>query len=233
MPRILILEDEEDMGEHLSFILKAEGYTVEWCRYGEDAVNAAKENEFDLFILDITLTPVSTPLVRYSNGIEVARVISSFSDSPYIFLTSRIDGISAMQALDQGAEDYIGKPFDISELLARIRKALRGRYKQRAESTTIGELTIDFNRKEVTKNGKVIHLSRILYEMLLYFIENKDIVVSQEDIINRVWGPNGIYENNHIAVNIKRLRSRIGTEYIKNKRGQGYVFEEPVQKKKI
>ncbi|MEK1828873.1 response regulator transcription factor [Priestia megaterium] len=134
MSRLLLLEDEVGIGETLKEILEMEGYEVDWFTTGDGAVNSVIgcSNQYDLMILDVMLK-ASEPNVYATNGFEVARVIARHRTIPYMFLTSLSEGKDIMHGLDSGAEDYVKKPYELSELLARIRAILR-RYNNKSES---------------------------------------------------------------------------------------------------
>lgn len=191
-------------------------------------------------LLDINLRPVPGKSSRYTNGREVARVITKSKDIPYIYVTSLIESYDIQQGLDSGADDYIAKPYDIGELLARVRLIFRKREieKQRINESvkrisqqrsvvSVGELEINFDSHEVKKSGSDIHLSGYCYKLLSYFAHNRGKLLSNNDILINVWGDPENYSDTQISSNIKRLKSKIGSEYIKNNRGSGYIFDEP------
>lgn len=229
MNRILLLDSEADSNKNLNSLLKREGYLPHFCYTGKETVQTALSHDFDLMILGINLNKEQSSR-QYTNGMEVARVITQTKDTPYIFLTTRTEPLDIMQGLDFGAEDYIGKPFDCCELLARIRAVLRTTQKNKEVSNLIivGDLTIDIQRREVRKKNIILSLSRNIYWLLEYMALNKGITLSKEILLHDVWGENAFYDNSHVASNIRRLRQVIGSEYIINKRGLGYIFDDPV-----
>ncbi|MFE4029287.1 response regulator transcription factor [Priestia sp. YIM B13551] len=228
---LLLLEDEHEIGIVLKMILEAEGYQVNWTQTGDEAVFLASNNHFDLMILDIMLKKSSAdlnPIV--TNGLDVARVVSKNKSIPYMFLTSRGEGIDIMQGLDLGAEDYVKKPYDVPELLARIRAILRRTAQnqgQPMQELAFGGITLNLFTHKVVVNGNNIHLTNKQLELLHYFMKQPNQIISKENIYINVWGhePSEIGTTNPLEVNIKRLRAAIGIDYIKTVRGKGYVLE--------
>jgi two-component system response regulator ArlR len=229
--KLLLLEDEFEIGSTLEMILKSEDYDVDWFVTGDEAVEAALINEYDLMILDVMLKKTADGFnSRVTNGLEVARLVSQKKHCPYLLLTSRSEPLDIMQGLDMGAEDYITKPYDLTVLLARIRTILRRTNTADVSSggiTRVGNITINILTHKVTVDGKPVHLTNQLFELLQYFIVHKNQIVSKEDLYKNIWGydPSDLQETNTLEVNIRRLRNQIGTNIIKTVRGKGYVLE--------
>jgi two-component system response regulator ArlR len=230
---ILIVEDEVKIARFLELELKHEGYEVEVAYDGRTGYDKAVSGGIDLIILDLMLPELS--------GIEVCRRVRRVSDVPIIMLTAKDDISDKVMGLDMGADDYITKPFAIEELLARIRTALRrksgaktqnGDVSQNIRKNTIkaGNLELSKDEYKVTYSGEEITLSKKEFELLLYLMENKDIVLSREKILENVWGYDFMGDTNVTDVYIRYLRSKIdqrfGVQYIHTVRGVGYTFKE-------
>ena len=223
--KILVVEDESKIARFIELELKHEGYEVEIAYDGRDGLERAQEGEFDLIILDLML-----PLM---SGIEVCRRIRKFSNIPIIMLTAKDDISDKVTGLDSGADDYITKPFAIEELLARIRAALKRKTiaikEAQPELITAGKLTLNQLQHKVTYDGEEVFLSKKEYDLLLYLMENKGIVLDREKLIENVWGYDFIGDTNVTDVYIRYLRSKIdqkyGDPFIKTIRGVGYIFE--------
>lgn len=224
MGKLLLLEDEVEIGSTLNMVLTKEGYQVTWAQDGEQAITAAKEDNFDLMVLDVMLKHGAV-----SNGMEVARRIQTFKDIPYVLLTSRSDSFDIMLALDMGAEDYITKPYDMTVLLARLRAIMRRLdHANKKENVLVccDKIVLNLDCHTVRVEGKHVQLSNQLFQLLLYLVRNKDKVVSKEELYKNVWGydhKDG-YSTNTLEVNIKRLRKAIGQDYIRTIRGKGYII---------
>lgn len=224
MSRLLLLEDEIEIGENLSEILRREGYDVEWAKTGDDAIELAIHQHFDLMILDMMLKRGTI-----SNGMEVARVVRLQKNIPFLLLTSRSDPFDIMLALDSGAEDYITKPYDLSVLLARVRVVLRRDQQSVSKKQYLkhGGIVIDLASQEVIIDEKPVQLSNQLFKILQYMVQNKKKVISKELLYKDIWGYDSVSPNdpNTLEVNIKRLRQHIGAKRIKTVRGKGYMLE--------
>ncbi|MDI9513944.1 MAG: response regulator transcription factor [Clostridiaceae bacterium] len=222
--KILIVEDESKIARFLELELKHEGYEVEIASDGRSGLERIKDGDFSLVVLDLML-----PLM---SGIEVCRRVRKFSDLPIIMLTAKDDISDKVTGLDSGADDYVTKPFAIEELLARIRVALKRKAaaKENNEDTiTCGKLVLSKMQHRVTYDGEEVPLSKKEYDLLLYFMENKGIVLDREKLIENVWGYDFIGDTNVTDVYVRYLRSKIdqkyGVNFIRTIRGVGYIFE--------
>ncbi len=228
--KILIVEDETQIARFLELELRHEGYEVEMCTDGRSGCERALQGGIDMIILDLMLP--------YMSGIEVCRRVRRVSDVPIIMLTAKDDISDKVTGLDSGADDYVTKPFAIEELLARIRVALKRRQQNGSAGTahvrpednlTIGGLTVAKMQHRVTYNGEEIALSKKEYDLLLYMMENRDIVLDREKLIEKVWGYDFVGDTNVTDVYIRYLRSKIdqrfGVNFIRTVRGVGYLFE--------
>jgi len=226
MERILIIEDEEKIARFVELELMHEGYQVEKAFNGREGLEKFQSHPFDLIILDIMLPGL--------NGMEVLRRIRQNSDIPVILLTARDAVVDKVTGLDGGADDYITKPFAIEELLARIRAVFRKRAsnssKREQEEMIIGQLHLDPKRREVRVRNNLVNLTKREFDLLKYLMENKNIVLSREIILERIWGYDFIGDNNAVDVYIRYLRSKIeepyGLKLIHTVRGVGYVIKD-------
>ena len=223
MPKILLVEDEEKLARVVELELRYEGYEVEKAFDGREGLEKALSGDFDLVLLDIMLPSLS--------GMEVLRRLRRESQVPVIMVTARDSVVDKVSGLDLGADDYITKPFEIEELLARIRDALRKRpVRQESAVLTAGPLTMDPERHEVTVKGTPVELTRREFDLLRYLLENKEKVISRESLLDNVWGFDFVGETNAVDVYIRFLRAKIdeafGIKLIHTVRGVGYVIRE-------
>ena len=225
--RILLIEDEVKLGRFVELELKYEGYDVKVCHDGREGFEEFQLGEYDLILLDLMLPGL--------NGIEICRRIRKSSDIPIIMLTAKDEVIDKVAGLDAGADDYVTKPFAIEELLARMRVALkRARIEPEAKNLFVcGDLVIDIDKHLVKVKDEIIELTKKEYDLLLYLIKSKNIVLSREQILNEVWGYNYIGETNVVDVYVRYLRSKIderfGKKYIHTIRGVGYFIKDEEQ----
>ena len=223
--KILIVEDEEKLARFTELELKHEGYETEKAFDGRTGLEMAESGGFDLILLDIMLPGL--------NGIEVLRRIRKTSDVPVILLTARDSVMDKVSGLDTGADDYITKPFDIEELLARIRAALRKRSakpESASAALSFGALELDPAAHTVTYDGNDIELTNKEFGLLKKLLENKSIVLSRETLLEDGWGFDYMGETNIVDVYIRYIRSKIddvyGIKMIQTVRGVGYVIRE-------
>lgn len=217
---ILIVEDDSQIRKFLRISLQAHGYSVQECRLGEDGLSYCANNSPDLMILDLGLPDI--------NGIEVIRRLREWSTLPVIVLSVHAAESDKVDALDAGANDYVTKPFGISELMARIRVLLRSGETQ--SSVTVFEsqgLQVDLAKREVRVDGKVVNLSKKEYELLRLFITFPGQVLTHQQILQEIWGPNRRDETHHLRVLMGQLRSKLGDDpanprFIVTVQGVGY-----------
>lgn len=224
MAKILILEDEKQMADFISLELKHEGYEVDICYDGEQGYENAIKTNYDIILLDIMLPKI--------NGMEVCRKLRIKKDTPIIMLTAKGDITDKVNGLDIGADDYLTKPFEIEELLARMRVILRRKMQKTNQSKTIqvADLKLDLEKKQVSRNEKNIELTKKEYELLEYLMKNNGIVISREKIIETVWNYDFVGDTKIVDVFIRYLRSKIDDGYdkklINTVIGFGYVIQE-------
>lgn len=223
--KILIIEDEEKLARFTELELMHEGYETDKAFDGRTGLEMAETGNYDLILLDIMLPGL--------NGIEVLRRIRKTHEVPVILLTARDSVMDKVSGLDTGADDYITKPFDIEELLARIRAALRKKTSSHTEissSLTYGLLTLDAAAHTVNYDGKEIELTNREFGLLKKLLENKSVVLSRETLLEDVWGFDYMGETNIVDVYIRYIRSKIddvyGVKIIQTVRGVGYVIRE-------
>lgn len=226
--RILIVEDEIQLARLMELELVHEGYQVVVKYNGKDGLNSLKKGEFDLLLLDIMLPEI--------DGVEVCRRLREFSDIPVIMVTAKDAVPDKVEALDIGADDYITKPFAIEELLARMRALLRrenGVKRDDLDILKVADLVIDKDKYKVERAGKELELTKKEYDLLVYLVENEDIVLSREDILSNIWGYDYIGETNVVDVYIRYIRSKVDEPYankiIKTVRGVGYVVRDDLK----
>lgn len=222
--KILIIEDEIKIARFLELELNYEGYKVEKVHDGREGLDKAKADEYDLILLDIMLPSM--------NGIEVLRRIRQSSEIPIIMLTAKDGTMDKVTGLDMGADDYVTKPFEIEELLARIRVALKRKSVQKATTSNvlqIGDLTVDLEKYNATYKDEEIELTKREFDLLVYLVENKNIALSREKIVETVWGYDYLGDTNVVDVYIRYLRSKIDDRFnlklIHTVRGVGYIIK--------
>ena len=219
--RVLIVEDDSGIADFLQLELEHEGFEVLHAEDGRKALELFESGAPDIILLDIMLPKL--------NGLEVLRRIRKTSRVPVIMLTARGDTLDKVSGLDSGADDYLAKPFEIEELLARMRAVMR-RNEANDEPLKLRGIELNRNSMEVKINKERIALSKTEYLLLKTFIENKNIVLSRDKIINAVWGENHYIDENSVDVYVRYLRSKIddkaGEEYISTVRGAGYVMRD-------
>lgn len=224
MTKILLVEDEEKLARFVELELTHEGYAVDKAFDGRAGLEMAEGGGYDLLLLDIMLPGL--------NGLEVLRRFRKSSPVPVIMLTARDAVMDKVTGLDMGADDYVTKPFSIEELLARIRAALRKQSAQKQESGVLfcADLQVDVSRHRVTRNGKEIELTGREFSLLQYFIENKTIVLTRDQLLEKVWGYEYLGETNVVDVYVRYLRGKIDDGFeqklLHTVRGVGYVLRD-------
>ena len=215
MQRILIVEDEHKTGSYLQQGLVEEGYQADLFDNGRDGLGAASKGQYDLIILDVMLP--------FLDGRE------SGHEEPVLFLTAKDNVRDKVKGLELGADDYLIKPFDFTELVARVRTLLRRARSQTATVCTIADMTVDMVRRTVTRSGKKIHLTGKEYVLLELLLQRTGEVLPRSLISSLVWNINFDSDTNVIDVAVRRLRSKIDDDYepklIHTVRGAGYILE--------
>lgn len=223
--KILIVEDEQKISRVLQLELEFENYETEVADNGKDALRLMVEKDWDLVLLDIMIPELS--------GLEVLRRIRRTDElTPIILLTARDEVHDKVSGLDLGANDYITKPFQIEELLARIRVHLRKPKTANVSSSNlnVGDLSVDLGGREVKRGNQFIDLTPREFDLLVCLLKNKNLVLTREQLIEQVWGYDYYGETNVVDVYIRYLRQKVDkgyeTKYIQTVRGVGYTIKE-------
>ena len=219
MQKILIVDDEENIRKVIREYLEFEGFLCFEASNGEEAIKMCKENSYDLIVLDIMMPKI--------DGFTVAKEIRKKQSVPIIMLSARSEEYDKLYGFDVGIDDYVTKPFSPKELVARIKANLKRNTIMNEEISYLG-LKIDTLGHNVYVDNKKINLTNKEYELLLYLIKNKNIVLTREQILNNVWNMDYLGEERTIDTHIKTLRSLLGKykTLIVTVRGVGDKFEE-------
>ena len=219
-PRVLVVEDDADIAGVLRRSLDKEGYDVRVAGDGEAALDQSAAFNPDLVILDLGLPKL--------DGIEVARRLRSADDVPILMLTARDAVESRVEGLDSGADDYLVKPFERQELLARLRALLRRRPPRGMAPLRVGDLTLNPDTHEVHRGERSIELTQREFELLEYLMRNERIVVSRQRLLDEVWGYDPFSMTNTIEVFVSNLRRKLESggepRLLHTIRGAGYVL---------
>lgn len=229
MYNILICDDEKDIAAALKIYLEAEGYNTLCCYNGNEAVKAVKENDIQLLLLDI--------MMPHCDGITALSRIREFSNVPVILLTAKSEDTDKILGLNIGADDYVTKPFNPVEVIARVRSQIRrytqlgGTAKAVNEGYTIGNIELNDSSKKVTVDGEEISLTPTEFEILKLLMKNKGKVLSPKEIYRSVWNDAAYGAESTVAVHIRHLREKIEINpaeprYIKVVWAHGYVIED-------
>jgi DNA-binding response OmpR family regulator len=220
--RVLIVEDDADIADVLRRSLRNEGYEVRTSGDGTEALDIATGFVPDLVVLDLGLPGL--------DGIEVCQRLREEGDVPILMLTARAETEDRVAGLDSGADDYLVKPFERTELLARIRALLRRRPPRGAASLQVADLTLNPDTREVRRGEREVELTNREFELLEFLMRNERLVVSRERLLDEVWGYDPMAATNTIDVFISNLRRKLedGGEprLLHTKRGAGYVLKE-------
>ena len=223
--KVFLLEDDNAITVALKYSLEQEGYSVTAARTVLEAKNIIENENFKLYILDLTLPD--------GDGYEICKKIKAMGDLPVIFLTANDDEVNVVMGLELGADDYITKPFRLKELAARMKSVMRryGIGGDKGGCVNLENVCINTNEAKIYKNGKEIVLTAMEYRLLLIFINNRGKIMSRNSLLENIWDINGDFVNdNTLTVYIKRLRDKIEDEpnspkIIKTIRGLGYRVE--------
>jgi len=224
---ILVIDDEADIVELVSYNLKKEGFVVDSALNGETALGKIRKGKYDLVVLDLMLPGIQ--------GMELCRILRNDPKTealPIIMLTAKGEEVDKILGLEMGADDYIAKPFSPRELVARVKAVLRrSMEKPPAEKILkVGELVIDRERYTVSIKGKPIKLSATEFKLLLFLVERRGKVFNRQQLLDAVWSDEAFVEPRTVDVHIRRLRAQIEEDpakprYIKTMRGIGYFFD--------
>ncbi|MGE5384181.1 MAG: response regulator transcription factor [Omnitrophica WOR_2 bacterium] len=220
---ILLVDDESDVLEFLSYNLIKEGYRVLTARNGKDGLEVLKDNHPDLIILDVMMPGM--------DGIETCKIIRSmpsFKDTIVIFLTARGEDYSQLAGFEAGADDYVTKPIKPKILTSRVKALLRRLQPATNHQNSLQDISIDKERYLVVKQGKEIILPRKEFELLALLTSKPNKVFTREEIYTKVWGDDVVVGDRTIDVHVRRIREKIGIDNIKTVKGVGYKYEELV-----
>lgn len=224
--KILVVDDESAIAEIIQFNLKREGFDVYVANDGQQCLDILKDSDFDLIILDVMMPKV--------DGFTVLKEVRKSKLTPIIMLTAKEEEVDKILGLELGADDYVVKPFSMRELIARVKAILR-----RCDFETVnvdttdvieaGDLSIDLNKYEIKKKGKVVDLTLREYELLKFLASHKDQVFSREELLAQVWDYDYYGDIRTVDVTVRRIREKIEDKdkdfkYILTKRGVGYYF---------
>ena len=229
MKKVLVVDDEKLIVKGLKFSLEQDDMEVDTAFDGEEAVNKARANSYDIILLDIMLPKFS--------GLEVCQMIREFSEVPIIMLTAKGDDMDKIMGLEYGADDYVTKPFNILEVKARIKAILRRNNKGddlKISTANIIEkkgLKIEIDSRRVFIKGHEVSLTAKEYDLVLLLVSNPNKVYSRDELLNEIWGSTYPGDARTVDVHVRRLREKIEVrpadpEYIHTKWGVGYFFQD-------
>ncbi|GAA1413653.1 DNA-binding response regulator [Glutamicibacter uratoxydans] len=217
--RILVVDDDEALSEMIGIVLQNDGFDASFCYDGSGALEAFREANPDLVLLDLMLPGI--------DGIEVCKQIRAESDVPVVMLTAKSDTADVVRGLESGADDYVPKPFKPAELVARVRARLRPSETHAAETLQVGEVSIDVAGHRVTRSGQVVSLTPLEFDLLVTMARKPWQVFSREQLLEAVWGYRHAADTRLVNVHVQRLRSKIEVDpekpaIIQTVRGVGY-----------
>ncbi|EPN4988906.1 response regulator [Vibrio vulnificus] len=216
--RLLLIEDDTLLGQSMVTSLSRHGYTVDWLEKGSGVTSALKTEDFTAVILDLTLPDI--------DGLDVLRNIRSAGfNLPVVILTARDDIKDRVQGLDRGADDYLGKPFALEELLARLRVVIRRQSGSATEVIEVGELSLSLSEQSIRYQEVVLKLTRNEFKILAVLMTNAGRVMSKDQLQQSLHGWDDSASDNAIEVHIHNLRKKAPNVPIKNIRGVGYIIE--------
>lgn len=227
MKKVLVVDDEKLIVKGIKFSLEQDEMEVVTAYDGETALELAKNNEFDVVLLDVMLPGLS--------GFDVCQAIREFSDVPIIMLTAKGEDMDKILGLEYGADDYITKPFNILEVKARIKAIIRRNQKKTVEqpkpkTLVEGDMTIEMDGRRVTIAGKEINLTAKEFNILTLLLFHPNKVYSRDDLLKEIWGSDALGDGRTVDVHVRRLREKIESDpgdpkYIQTKWGVGYYFK--------
>ena len=220
--KILVVEDETTLRETLAYNLKREGYEVVATGDGGEALELARESQFDLIVLDVMLPTL--------DGLSIVRILRKEQRTPIILVTARSGEVDRIMGLETGADDYVVKPFSLGELLARVRAVLRRSAPEATTALQAGELTLDLIGRKAYRGKEELHLSHKEFDLLAALIKNSGIALSRDRLLQQVWGYDYPGDTRTVDVHIRWLREKIEEDAAEPKRivtvrGVGYRFE--------
>jgi len=220
---ILVVDDEEDLLDLIEYNLQKEGFDVLKAEDGEEGMEMAREHDPNLVLLDIMM-----PKMDGLEVVERMRADSKLKHIPIIFLTARGDEKTEVEGLDKGGDDYITKPISTTKLISRIKAVLR-RFEETEEMTDrieVHDIVIDKDRYIVTRGDEEFQLPRKEFELLYFLASRKGKVMDRQTLLNHVWGDNVYVVDRTVDVHVRKIREKLGDEYIETVKGVGYRFKE-------
>ena len=222
MPRILIIEDDEKLREELKIFLNKNGYEATTLTTFDNTIQDILKRKPDLILLDINLPN--------TDGEYICKEIRKQSNMPIIIVTSRDNELDELLSINNGADHYITKPFNIQILLAKIGSLLRRTNMQEViDKIDVKDFILNTSNSTIEKDGKIIELTKNEYKILKYLVQNRGKIVSREDIMECLWESESFIDDNTLTVNITRLRNKLEElelkELLETKRGQGYILK--------
>ncbi|GHE94105.1 DNA-binding response regulator [Aliiroseovarius zhejiangensis] len=215
--RVLIVEDEAKISDLIAAVLESEGFIAEVAQDGKQGWFLGSTESYVAAILDIGLPEL--------DGLSVLRNWRSEGvDMPVILLTARSSWNERVAGIDAGADDYLGKPFQMEELVARLRALLRRSGAQKSTVLETGDVRLDMKRMQVTRAGRPVKLTPLEYRLLAYVMHNPDRVISQSELAESIYSRDQEPDSNALEVLVGRLRRKLGEDIIQTRRGFGYVF---------
>ena len=215
--KILVVEDEPRLQRSLAKALREEGYAVDAASDGDDGIFKAETYEYDAIVLDVMLPKL--------DGWELLARLRKQKPTPVLMLTARDAPSDRVRGLDTGADDYLVKPFDLSELLARVRALIRRTANKTTNKIQIGEIILDTRAKNVTRGGQPITLTAREFAILEYLALHRGDVVSRSELYEHLFDENDDTLSNLLDVHVFSIRKKLGAELIATRRGQGYCIE--------
>jgi len=215
--RILIIEDEPDLLKSLARALREEGYAVDTAENGEDGLFNAESNEYDAVVLDVMLPKL--------DGWAVLASLRKTKKTPVLMLTARDQSRDRVRGLDTGADDYLVKPFDLNELLARLRALIRRTSGTTSSRIEIGQVMIDTAARTVWQRGEAVTLTAREYALVEYLILHQGEVVTRTTLYEHLFDENDSTLSNLLDVHVSNIRKKLGHDFISTRRGHGYCVE--------
>ena len=212
--RILIIEDEIDLAKSLSRGLKDEGYAVDTANDGEEGLFSALSNDYDAVVLDIMLPKI--------DGWKILEKLRTKKKTPVLMLTARDQTVDRVRGLDSGADDYLIKPFDLEEVLARIRAIIRRSANLTSNSITVGDVILNLASKTVTLKNKAIDLTAREYSLVEFLALHKGEVITRTQLYEHLFDENESSLSNLLDVHVSKIRKKLGPDFVVTRRGHGY-----------
>ncbi len=222
--KVLVVDDEKRIQDVLYEYCKIEKFDVDFANNGEEALIKLNQHQYDIMVLDIMMPKM--------DGFEVLKLLPKEKKIPTIVLSARDDEYDKLQGFDLDIDDYLTKPFSPKELIARMKAITKRNQVKRKTKYTYQTLEIDYDGHTVKIDGKLVNLTPKEYDVLVYLIDNKNIAISREQLLSKIWGYDFFGDDRTVDTHIKMLRNNLGAyrNLITTVRGMGYKFELPKEK---